>query len=418
MICYTNKQKKKLSKGIFKSNRESTFKKIIIHLQNREDDKMKKRKTIIAVLCMSTLALCYMLIAPILAEINKSFPSATATEVQLIYTIPSIIAVPAMLISGKMVYYFSKKNMVLISMLTIVISGLLPVLFNSSLVILYITSGLMGIGVGVITTLSSNIISDYFEDLECASIMGYQSVAISIGGAILSAISGKMATINWSYSYMILLLYIPCIYIVLKFLPKDRPVEKIQKSGTSLNMRLLYFAFLGFLCQIFITGYNSSIAFFIQDKHLGGAEVTGVVTSLFMLIGIPAGFLVGKFTEIFKRNIFFVAVLFIACGFFITAFSTNIIGVYLGAFFIGFGFAVRSPSAMTFAVKLVTSDSSAMAIAIVGALANVGNFASPFFINGIGNFVKKDVSGIFVICGICTVLVGGLYLFTNPIKKY
>ncbi len=379
---------------------------------------MEKRKIIIAVLCMSTLALCYMLIAPLLAEINKSFPSVTATQVQLIYTIPSMIAVPAMLISGKMVCYFSKKNMVLISMLAIVISGFIPVLFNSSLTILYIASGLMGSGVGVVTTLSSNIVSDYFEDLECASIMGYQSTAISIGGAIVSAISGKVAAINWSYSYLILLMFIPCIFIVLKFLPKDRPVQKVEETNNNLNIRLFYFAFLGFLCQIFVTAYNSNIAFFIQDKNLGSVEVAGAVNSLFMLIGIPAGFIVGKLTKIFKRSIFCVAVSFIACGFFITAFSTDIKLVYLGAFFIGFGFAVRSPSAMTFTVDIVSSESAAMAMAIVGAFANIGNFVAPFVIKMIANIIGNDVSRIFIVCGVCTVVISGLYLLTNPIRKY
>lgn len=378
---------------------------------------MEKRKIIIAVLCMSTLSLCYMLIAPLLAEMTKSFPNATATQVQLVYTIPSMIAIPTMLISGKMVYYFSKKNMILISMIIITISGTLPMLFNSSLTLLYCTSGLIGIGVGIITTLSSNIVSDQFEDFECASIMGYQSAAISIGGAIVSAVSGKIATINWSYSYLILLMFIPCIYIVLKFLPKDVPVEKIERSKNALSIRLLYFAFLSFLCQIFVTGYNANIALFIQDKNLGGVEVAGMVNSLFMLIGIPAGFLVGKLTKVFKRNIFFVSVSFIAGGFFITAFSTNMILVYIGAFFIGFGFAVRCPSAMTFAVEMVTSDSAAMAIAIVGAAGNIGNFISPFIINGIMNTVADGISGAFNACGVCVLIIAGLYLFTNPIKN-
>jgi Cyanate permease len=384
----------------------------------RKEAQMEKRKIIIAVLCMSTLALCYMLIAPLLAEINKSFPSATATEVQLIYTIPSMIAVPAMLFSGKMVCYFSKKNMVLISMLLIVISGFLPVFLSGSLTVLYIASGLIGSGVGVVTTLSSNIVSDYFEDLECASIMGYQSTAISLGGAIVSVISGKVAAINWSYSYLILLMFAPCIFIVYKFLPKDKPVEKVEKTNNTLNIRLFYFAVLSFLCQIFVTAYNSNIAFFIQNKNLGGVEVTGVVNSLFMLIGIPAGFIVGKLTKIFKRNIFVVAVAFIACGFFVTAFATDIKLVYLGAFFIGFGFAVRAPSAMTFAVSMVNSESAAMAIAIVGALSNLGNFIAPFIVNMISNVVENDVGRIFTVCGICTIVIAALYLFANPVKKY
>lgn len=378
---------------------------------------MEKRKIIIAVLCMSTLLLSSMAIAPLIAEMTKSFPNKTVTQVQLVYTIPSMITIPTMLVSGKLVCYFSKKSMVLFSLILIVSSGILPVLFHSYFTFLYFVSGLMGIGTGILTTLSSNIVSDYFDGLECGSIMGYQSAAISVGAAIMTALSGKIATIHWFYSYLIFLSFIPCILIVFSFLPKDSPIKKNDKSDNTHSAQLLYFAFLGFLCGVFVNGYNTNIALFIQNKKFGGAEVAGLVSSLCMLVGIPAGLLVGKLSKIFNRNIFFVAVASITCGFFITAFSQNIIFVYVGAILIGFGFAVRNPCAITSAVDMVPPSSAAMAIAIVGSALNTGNFISPFIINVMLKFVKNSVSGIFIICGICSAVIAGLYLFTNPIKK-
>jgi MFS family permease len=378
---------------------------------------MEKRKITISVLCMSAILLSYMVMVPLLAEILISFPNATVTQIQLVYTIPSIITIPTMLLSGKLVYYFSKKNMVLTSMLLIVVFGILPVLFNSSLTFLYLVSGVMGIGLGIITTLSSNIVSDYFNGLECSRIMGYQSAAISMGAMVVSILSGRIAAIHWSYSYLIFLVFIPCIWIVFKFLPKDTPVKRIEKSEKKLNGKLLYFALLTFLCGVFVTGYNTNIALFIQNKKLGGVEASGLVSSICMLIGIPAGFFVGKLSKRFNRNIFFVAVACIACGFFITAFSSNIIFVYLGAILIGFGFAVRNPSAITYAVQMVSPDDAATAIAIVGAALNTGNFVSPFIINSLINIIGDSVSGVFLACGICSLVISGLYLFTTPVSN-
>lgn len=378
---------------------------------------MKKRKITIAVICMSTLLLSFTLIIPLLAEISKSFPNATVTQVQLIYTIPSMISIPAMLLSGKLVSWFSKKSMVLLGMIMTVFSGLLPILFHSSLIFLYLVSALIGIGLGVIATLSSNIVSDYFEGLECARIMGYQSAAISLGGMVMSVLSGKIATIHWAYSYMMFLIFIPCIWIVFKFLPKEAPAKNSEKSQSKLSSDLLYFAFLSFLCGIFVTGYNTNIALFIQNKKLGGVEAAGLASSFCMLIGIPAGLMVGRLIKALKRNIFFVAVVFITGGFFITAFATNMLFVNIGAILIGFGFAVRNPAAITYAVDISSPDSTAIAISIVGAALSTGNFVSPLVVNSMAKVVGNGISGIFIGCGICSAVIAGLYLFTNPIKK-
>lgn len=378
---------------------------------------MEKGKIKIAVLFMSTMLFSYILIAPLLGEIAKSFPNATVTQIQLVYTIPSMISIPAMLIASKLLSRFSKKNMILVGIILVVISGLLPVLFNGSLMFLYFVSSLIGIGLGIVVTLSANVISDNFQGLECASVMGYQSAAISIGATIMSASSGKIATIQWSYSYLILLIFIPCIWIVFKFLPNDIPLQKSEKSKSKLGGQFIYFAFLSFLCGIFVTGYNTNIALFIQIKNLGGAEAAGLVNSICMLIGIPAGFIVGKLIKVFKSNIFSVAVASIAGGFFVTAVSTNMILVYIGAILIGFGFAVRTPSAITFAVEMVSADSTAIAISIVVAALNIGNFVSPIVINTIMKVFGNSISGVFIVCGICSVIIACLYLFTNPVKK-
>jgi MFS family permease len=379
---------------------------------------MKKGRIVTAVLCMSLLLLSYMVIAPLLAEMMRSFPNATVTQIQLVFTIPSIISIPAMLIAGKLVYYFSKKTMIVIGMSLIVISGILPLIVSNNLMFLYFVSVLIGIGLGVVTTLSSSIVSDYFEGLECAKIMGYQSAAISLGGTIMSVLSGKIATINWSYSYLIFLLFIPFIVIVILFLPKGKLLEKSNSSESSISMQLLYFAILSFLCGIFVTAYNTNIGLFIKVNALGGSEATGTVSSLSMLIGIPAGLLVGRLNQIFKRNIFVVAVFSISLGFFATAFSQNMALIYLGSILIGFGFAVRTPSAITFAVEMVKTESASMAIAIVGSALNIGNFVSPFIINGMTKFIGgSEISTIFIVCGICSLVITALYLFTNPVKK-
>ncbi len=67
-------------------------------------------------------------------------------------------------------------------------------------------------------------------------------------------------------------------------------------------------------------------------------------------------------------------------------FSTSLPVICIGAAVVGFGFAIRNPGAVTFAANMVPAAQASLAIAIVSATYNVGNFVSAYVVNPVAKY--------------------------------
>ena len=149
-----------------------------------------KKKILIAILCMSAVMNAFMAVSPILAEVGKSFPNAGSSQIQMVYTIGSLVALPIMLVAGRLANYVPKKYLAMIGMVIMLLGGMLPQIMHQHLWQLYVASGVIGFGMAFINIISSTLISDHFTGLSKGAVMGYQSAAVSIGGALTSYVSG------------------------------------------------------------------------------------------------------------------------------------------------------------------------------------------------------------------------------------
>ena len=162
-----------------------------------------KKKILIAILCMSAVMNAFMAVSPILAEVGKSFPNAGSSQIQMVYTIGSLVALPIMLVAGRLANYVPKKYLAMIGMVIMLLGGMLPQIMHQHLWQLYVASGVIGFGMAFINIISSTLISDHFTGLSKGAVMGYQSAAVSIGGALTSYVSGYIAANDtWVHSYM------------------------------------------------------------------------------------------------------------------------------------------------------------------------------------------------------------------------
>lgn len=379
---------------------------------------VNKKKTTVAVLALSSVLQAFMAVSPILAEIGRSFPEASASQVQMVYTIASLVALPMMLLTGRLVYRFTKRSLSILGMIIMVGGGLLPLVLNSKLWMLYLASGVVGLGMALVNVLSSTLISDYFSGLDKGKVMGYQSATLSLGGAIMSSISGLIAAnYGWVYSYLVFLLGLPMIIITFRTLPKDTLMPKPETKGEGIHGRLIYYSILAFFGSVLINAFNTNIAMYLEERAFGGAAVSGTVGSIFMLVGIPAGILLGPCIKLMGKHVIGVMTLIIALGFFVTALAPSLWVVYLGAFLVGFGFAVRAPGAITFAANMVPAAAAAMAIAIHNSFGSVGNFLSPLLVNWLSSLFGESITTTLLVAGTGIAILGCLYLLVNPVKQ-
>jgi MFS family permease len=377
-----------------------------------------KIKNAIAILTASIIMNGSMAVVPILAEIQKTFSVVNSSEIQLIYTISSLFSLFAMFVAGILVHYFPKKNLLMTGIGIMFIGGILPSVFHQNLWVLYILSAVIGVGMGFLGVINSALPSDHFKGTEKTKILGIQATMVSIGGAVMSVVSGFIAVhANWSLSYLIFLICIPVFIVVFFTLSKDQVTPRNEAKKNGITGTLIYFVILNLFTSMCINVFHSNNAMFLEKTGLGDASVAGVVQFMFMIIGIPGGLCFGLCAKYLNRNLMGVISLFLATGMLFISFSHSLITIYAGAFLIGLGFSLKAAGVIHISTNMVPANSTALAIALTNAFGQIGNFISPMVVNPISRMVGGEPAKNFIISTVILFILSLLYIFINPIKK-
>lgn len=377
----------------------------------------KNKKVIAAgLLVMSLTMACNSALAPILAEVGKFFPDAGDSAIQSVLTLINLTTLPMMLIEPAFESKITKRDIALIGTILMLVGALVPQVLNSQLWMLYVASIIIGAGLSLVVVVSSSLISDYFTGIEKSRVMGFQSIFVSIGGTIIAKGSGMLtAMAGWKRGYLVFLICIPIVLIVALTVPKGEAVKKEEsgeKAGISGSM--VYFGVLCLITGIFVATFNTNIAMYIDRKGIGDASTAGTVASIMQVIGILGGLVLGNTVKLFKRFTIGASILMMAAGTAMVGFSTSLPVICVGAAVVGFGFAIRNPGAVTFAANMVPAAQASLAIAIVSATYNVGNFVSAYVVNPIANMMGDDIANRFIVSAVALVVIGVVALIKAP----
>ena len=377
----------------------------------------KNKKVIAAgLLVMSLTMACNSALAPILAEVGKFFPDAGDSAIQIVLTLINLTTLPMMLIEPAFDSKITKRDIALIGTILMLVGALVPQVLNSQLWMLYVASIIIGAGLSLVVVVSSSLISDYFTGIEKSRVMGFQSIFVSIGGTIIAKGSGMLtAMAGWKRGYLVFLICIPIVLIVALTVPKGEAVKKEEsgeKAGISGSM--VYFGVLCLITGIFVATFNTNIAMYIDRKGIGDASTAGTVASIMQVIGILGGLVLGNTVKLFKRFTIGASILMMAAGTAMVGFSTSLPVICVGAAVVGFGFAIRNPGAVTFAANMVPAAQASLAIAIVSATYNVGNFVSAYVVNPIANMMGDDIANRFIVSAVALVVIGVVALIKAP----
>lgn len=380
----------------------------------------KKSKKIIAagILVMSMTMACNSALAPILAEVGKYFPDSSDAAIQIVLTIINLITLPMMIIEPLFEKFITKRDIAIIGTALMLVGALVPQVLNTELWMLYIASGIIGVGLSFVVVTSSSLISDYFSGIEKSRIMGFQSIFVSIGGTIIAKGSGLLTAMGgWKTGYLVFLITVPIILIILFTVPRGEVVvaEKTEGESGGISGSMIYFGFLCLVTGIFVATFNTNIAMYIDAKHIGDANTAGTVSGIMQVVGIVGGLLLGTVVKTFKRFTIGGSILVMAAGTACVALSTNFVVICLGALLVGIGFAIRNPGAVTFGANMVPAAQASLAIAIISATYNVGNFLSAFIINPLANMFSADISMRFLVSAIGLAVVGVLACIKAPV---
>ena len=372
-------------------------------LEKRDNGKVK---TILGIVSISFALSLNAAISPLLANIKLAFSDVSTAQIQVVYTIIQLGAVPVLLLGGWLASYISKKIIAFAALCMLLLGSIIGFLGYQSLGLLYVASALIGSGTSLGQTMLFAIIADLFDDQGRATIGGLGGALFSITGVLYSSGSGWIAdSCGWRYSYLLGLITIVWMVILSLNLPNMKVPERSSRKEDSfahaISGRYIFYVFLGILFTVGYNAFNTNVSSYVAEKGLGNTQTSSTVLSFCLFAGIPAGLICGQLFKIVKDHFMTVALSMLSLGLFICAFSGNVALLCLGGFLVGVGNGLRVPGNTVVIAEMFDTKTNALGIAIYNAVGSLGGFFSPYIFK---LFYSEGDSGISEKC----LVIGGI----------
>lgn len=336
-----------------------------------------KNKLKITILFLSLMQMGCVFMGPIMQNIVTQFPEYSTSTCQMLMTIPNLVVVVTSLIVGKLSTILTKKQLLLLSCFSMIIGSLGLFVLHTHLLIMFVFSGLIGFGVGILLSVSATMISKYYTSIEQSQLYGIQNTATSVGGVILSFLSGYLATIKWYYAFLCPLIIIPGTIMTFMFVPSDRDEKNESKQSAKITANIYYYTLIAVFFLLVFNIMPTNIAIYLQAKGLGDSSVSGIISAVVLCGGAVSGMCFKKFNSLVGERVIALGFFNLALGFFLLSIANNLIVLGLGAFIGGCSLPLLM-SRLTLSVSLYTAPAAVpVAMSLIMAGNNLGNFISP-----------------------------------------
>ena len=225
-------------------------------------DKIKIIITIVAISFIQGLQFC---VSPVLGPIQKHFPEAGVSMVQMLVTAPTLLSIVVALISGALVMKISKKKLLVFAGLVAGVTGFLPFLADSFW-LLFASRALYGISLGLAIALNTAVVAEFFEGDERVAVMGIQAASVGAGMVVVTTVGGFLGGFGFEKSYFINSIGFISMLLIAFCLPDTGTVKTEQGENLEMTPRVWTVTALGALEMLFLITFSTNIA-----MHLGGS---------------------------------------------------------------------------------------------------------------------------------------------------
>ena len=354
-------------------------------------------------------------ISPILEDLDKIFPSASELEVEMLESLPSLMIIPFMLLSGRWSVRGNKIRLLVIGSAIFLISGI-GSLLSRSLVELIVLGAIMGIGAGIIIPLSTGFVVDYFTGDYRIKQLGISSAVNNLALVGATSLTGYLADIKWYFAFVVYLL--PAVTLILipalsHTRPEPEPPQGAQRRQQGLNGRII----VGLMLFYFIITYASLVVTF-NTSYLaseGGmsSSKSGLLISLFFLAIMAPGFVLNGIMKLLGKATNLWSLVVMGAGLVIMSLPhPDFLKLAVGAILTGLGYGVMQPLIYDKAAINSPPHLSTLALSLVMVVNYLAILVAPFIIDGIDwLFVTKSYSFPFLFNGLLTLVVALVTLF-------
>ena len=283
-------------------------------------------------------------VSPILGDLNRIFPHATNLEIQMLTSLPSLLIIPFVLLSGRLSVGRDKFRTLTVGLALFFAAGLAS-LFARSMAGLIAMSCLLGVGAGMVIPFSTGLVVDYFTGGYRIRQLGYSS-----------AISNQ------------------------------EPPQSLQLMNRSIDRRKL----VGLMAFYFFITYAAlAVVFyasFLVERYGLGSSFSGGLISLFFLAVMLPGLFIDRVIVRLKGLTNLVSLALLCLG--LAAFGVfhHRFPLLAGAAFAGLGYGVMQPVVYDKAATIAPPRSATLALSFVMAMNYLAVVACPFIVDAFRSF--------------------------------
>lgn len=383
--------------------------------------------TLIGIWSISALnALPGLAVSPILGKLAAIFPASTELDIQMLSSLPSLLIIPFIILSGKLTEKINNIWLLQIGLGIFALSGVLYLL-SSKMWQLIAVSGLLGIGSGLIVPLSTGLISRFFTGGYRTKQFGLSSAITNVTLVLATVLTGYLAEINWHLPFIVYLF--PLFSIILSFylkkninpdpagaIPAEIKVPEPDASdvaygrfGIQTNHLAQIMSFYG-LATYLVVIVSFNLPFLMKEYHFTSGS-SGIMISLFFLAIMAPGFVLNQIVSKLRKKTKFYCLLSIAAGLGLILISRTEWMIGLGCILTGLGYGVIQPIAYDKTTRTALPAKITLALAFVMAMNYLAILLCPFITNILQSLFHVETQQFPFIINLVIALIAAVWAY-------
>lgn len=369
-----------------------------------------KARVVATVLAIALINGLQHSLSPVLSSVHAYYPGVDVSLIQMLVTVPTLMAVVVALLTGWLALYISKKKIFLFAALVAGVTGLVPLL-SDSFWTLFLFRALYGVALGIVVSLVTALVADFFDGEERVQVMGVQGASVGAGMVLVTTLAGIVGRTDFHNTYYLSILGFVAFFAILLLLP-EVPVKRAEggeKKRIRLNAEVWRMAAFLFAEGFFIIVYTTNLSMHLAGALKGDTAVAGMITGVFSAAQILMGVLLGRISRITGRYTLPVAMFALAAGYLLLVFFPGNLPILLvSAVFCGYSQSVYCAKAMAEVTTVVDQDSTPMASSLMTCALCLSQFVSPVVIGGVSRlfFGEVTTTGAYLLGSIGIFCVG------------
>lgn len=374
-----------------------------LHSSNNTKTGASVKITLATLIAIYSLAMVTSLpglaISPILDDLQRAFPKVSEFELQMLESLPSLIIIPFILLSGKLSLHTPIRKLVIWGLIIFTFSSiiyLLPIGINLMLV----NSALLGVGAGMIIPFTTGLIAHYFSGSKRTQQLGIISGISNLSLVLATAIAGYLANIEWHLSFLVYSISIVSLILTSRMAKTNRTKEEGSNTLTDSNkifslntiktdwpISLMIFYFV---ITIIVLSIPMNLSLFMAHYKIGSNIYSGILLSLFFLSVMLPGFFINKLISGIKdkNNLIWIGIIILGT---ICVMIHSMWSIVVGVILIGLGYGVIQPLIYDRTSENASISRVTFHLSLVMAMNYLAIILYPFIQNVMQKITSNDV---------------------------